>query len=437
MITSAIGKIFLAAYNEQHGTDYDVKRFFVEVYFPLFFGHGKYLMSAGNNPLENPKISWEKMLTGSIPYENEQQRQQRLARLLSNASHGGPSTDNAIGFASADPLSTTAGQTTDIDFAMDQEDALCSWFGASLGVGVKGGFSILFPHKQILMDIFEGWQHYRTIIDHTTMQRGNQINTWNGQWLVRRYGRGYDPRNPLANMNITSADNKGIISVETTSWTQVLIGIARHFKDNSQLMGYVYNLGQTNTTLGFFPFYLNHIRRPVELYQALFGLEEGTKAEALWGGARGLEKCCQSGAIGLRAMEPKALKGTWDKNKLSCNFNKENEKINFNTYKIWLMALLNSKEMWDKSLEFAKALQAYLSNSEKRLNTARNNKVETLLASRSKRTFIEAATGLMDDKQVAQTLTEIVHEVHMMPDDNVPYFITLIRFNKLALEQNQ
>ena len=123
MITSAIGKIFLAAYNEQHGTDYDAKRFFVEVYFPLFFGHGKYLMSAGNNPLENPKISWEKMLTGSIPYENEQQRQQRLARLLSNASHGGPSTDNAIGFASADPLSTTAGQTTDIDFAMDQEDA--------------------------------------------------------------------------------------------------------------------------------------------------------------------------------------------------------------------------------------------------------------------------------------------------------------------------
>lgn len=437
MITAAIGRIFLSAYNERYSTDYDAKRFFVEVYFPLFYGHGKYLMSAGNNPLENPKISWGKMLTGEIPYENDQQRQHRLDRLMENASNGGPSTDNAIGFASSDPLSITAGQTTNINFGMGQEDALYSWFGASLGIGVKGGYSILFSNKQILMDIYDGWQYYRDIIDNTAMQRGNQVNTWNGQWLRHRYGREYNEKRPLANMNITTIDNKGIISVDTTSWTQVLIGISRHFKNNMQLMGYIYNFGQTNTTLGFYPFLLNHIRRPVELYQKLFGLSEGIKAETLWGTERGLSKCCQAGAIGLRAMEPKALKGTKDNSKLRCNFDNEKEKLNFNTYKIWLMALLNSKEMWDESLEFAKVLQDYLSNSGKRLNTARNNKVDKLLTSRGKHTFIAAATEMMDDEQIAESLSKIVQDVHMMPDNNVPYFITLIRFNKLALDKKQ
>lgn len=37
MITAAIGKIFLDAYNEKYDTNYDAKTFFVEVYHPLFF----------------------------------------------------------------------------------------------------------------------------------------------------------------------------------------------------------------------------------------------------------------------------------------------------------------------------------------------------------------------------------------------------------------
>ena len=64
MITAAIGKIFLDAYNEKYGTTYDAKTFFVEVYYPLFFNDNKYLMTAGNTPLENPKISWGDMISG-------------------------------------------------------------------------------------------------------------------------------------------------------------------------------------------------------------------------------------------------------------------------------------------------------------------------------------------------------------------------------------
>lgn len=57
MVTSVIGKIFLKAYNERNNTDYAPKGFFLDIYYPLFFGQEKYLMTAGNSPFENPKIS--------------------------------------------------------------------------------------------------------------------------------------------------------------------------------------------------------------------------------------------------------------------------------------------------------------------------------------------------------------------------------------------
>ena len=50
MITAAIGKIFLDAYNEKYDTNYDAKTFFVEVYHPLFFDSNKYLQWVSNSP---------------------------------------------------------------------------------------------------------------------------------------------------------------------------------------------------------------------------------------------------------------------------------------------------------------------------------------------------------------------------------------------------
>ena len=36
MIESSIGKTFLEAYNERYGTDYDARRFFIEVFYPHY-----------------------------------------------------------------------------------------------------------------------------------------------------------------------------------------------------------------------------------------------------------------------------------------------------------------------------------------------------------------------------------------------------------------
>lgn len=53
------------------------------------------------------------------------------------------------------------------------------------------------------------------------------------------------------------------------------------------MMGYAYSIGQMNTTLGFLPFSLTQIRKPVQLYTRFFGLDQAKDAESLWGTGMG------------------------------------------------------------------------------------------------------------------------------------------------------
>ena len=54
MITSVIGRQFLAAYNAAHGLNLSVAEYFEERFIPLFFDHPKYIMHGGNSRLSNP-----------------------------------------------------------------------------------------------------------------------------------------------------------------------------------------------------------------------------------------------------------------------------------------------------------------------------------------------------------------------------------------------
>ena len=100
MIASQIGKIFLEAYNEKYGTDYDARRFFIEVFYPLFFNQRKYMMTAGNSPLENPKLSWEDMILGKKPFETTEQRRDRYDKLISKIDETEADASIEIGRAS-------------------------------------------------------------------------------------------------------------------------------------------------------------------------------------------------------------------------------------------------------------------------------------------------------------------------------------------------
>lgn len=439
MITSNIGKIFLDAYNEEYGTNYDARGFFLEQFYPLFFDQNKYMMTAGNSPLENPKLSWDDMIKGKKPYETPEQRKSRFEKLIKKIDESEADASIARGYASLDVTATTSGQVTDMRLPDSQEEIYTSWIGDALGIGVQGGFSILFSKKEILLDIFKGWKLYRESLNKTSMLKGNQINTWNGQWLSHYYDdRVYDEKMPLAGYNPYNTNKDGLINIDTQTWTKILIGISRKY-DNSQLLGYIYSIGQTNTTIGFVPFDLSQIRRPIHLYKKIFGMHNSRNAEDLWGTALGFKTACTYGGIGIKAMEPKGLrdyvypKGNKDPKQPKAPKN-ENEQINFNVYKIWILAMLNNDDLWEKSQELAELLNEASCNKDKSISTKPKNLVEAMLNATNKKLFVEAATEVIPFINKIDEFKGIVKEIHIMPTDNVPYFLTLLRFQYKTLK---
>ena len=426
MITSNIGKIFLDAYNEKYGTSYDARTFFLEQFYPLFFDQNKYMMTAGNSPLENPKLSWDDMIKGKKPYETPEQRKSRFEKMIKKTDKSEADMSIARGYASLDIAAPTSGQVTNLKLPNSQEESYASWIGDALGVGVQGGFSILFSKKEILLDIFEGWKLYRKCLNETSMLKGNQINTWNGQWLSHYYDpREYDADMPLAGYSPYNTNKDGIINIDTQTWTKILIAVSKKYR-NAQILGYIYSIGKTNKTIGFIPFDLTQIRRPIHLYEKIFGMSNGRNVESLWGTAIGFKTACTYGAIGIKAMEPKGLRDYVYKGKQPKAHNYDN--INYNVYIIWIYAMLNNDELWEKSQELAKLLNEASSDKDKSISTKRKNLVETVLNATNKKQFIAAATEVVSFIDKKDEFKGIVKEIHGMPTDNVPYFLTLLRF---------
>lgn len=429
MITTAIGRMFLEIYNETYGTNYDARTFFVEKFYPLFFDHNKYMMTGGNSPLENPKLSWEKMIRGSVTYETAEQRKQRFVKLMTKIDECEPDMSIARGFSSADVLATTSGQVTDMDLNLREDDVFLSWLGDGLGVGVQGGFSILFCDKSILMDVFKGWKYYRLMLDNTQNAKGNQINTWNGKWLSHYYNDDmYDESNPIQGLDVFTQNKDGILSIETLNWTDVLVKLARKDKAK-QLMGAIYSIKETNTTIGFIPFELDKIRKPWQLYKQLFANIKGKQnVDGLWGTAFVFRTACTKGVIGVEAMEPKGLRPYITRGTMPKTAKNEEQTINYNVYKTWLLAMLNNDALWDKSQQLAHLLMEASTDKSKEISTKSKNLVNNVLGSTNKKQFINCITEIVPLVSDKKTLTDIVRDIHNMPNDNVPYFLTLLRF---------
>lgn len=487
MITAAIGKIFLDAYNEKYGTNYDAKTFFVEVYHPLFFGSNKYLQWISNSPfvqgLESSSsgefgvaviIKDKNGVTKNFKNESELESyinkkyskcrnkiievkssnlkqvktlwkidskhiETMLNAFISKVNEKDiPDASIAPGYPASeeDSFARTSGQVTNIKMPESKETVYMSWIGSSLGIGLQDGLSILFADPTILLDLFDGWKLYRKVLNKNKLLRGNQVNTWNAQWLAHRYDKGnfYQER-PMAGFQPLEVTKQGGLNIIAQSWTKVLIGIAMQFK-RPRLMGYVYKFDKTNTTIGFIPFNLEHIRRPIQLYAKLFGTEEGRKAEELWGTGIGFKICCQKGAIGIEAMRPKNMEkymivGNGKERKLP-KYGKE-QIVSFHTYQIWLLAMLNNEELWAKSLEFAKVLYNFVIK-DKTISTKRKNIVESVLTATSKDKFISSLKELLPNDDVA-CINDIAKIVLSMPDNNLKLFLTLIGFHYAVLDK--
>ena len=441
MYTSYIGKKFLALYKEkyQKTEDYSAQQFFDEVMFPLFFDDEKHLMHVSNSPFFQKPRQEDVDKCGS----NSLAQYAKLKNAIENEP---PNMSIYVGFAAKDMGGTTSGQLTDMDFKTNSEDIYASWIGEALAVGVSGGFVVLIDEPEILLAVFEGWQHYRKYLQQTPNLKDKQIETWNGQWLCHRLSKRYKEERPFDNFEVETADVMGKLAIPTKQWSQVVFILAQRYP-NKVFTAYSYNLSQTNTTLGFINLYLPEISEIYELRDKLFIDNKDTilkdeqieKLETFFN----FKNACKLGSIGLKSIEPAKLRDYMPKGSMEYargeefKFINENSYINYSLYKLWMIAMLNKTELLDLATRLAKTLldlEAKRRKDEKnRGKTTLFQDIEEVKSAKNLRSFIEALTPLIEGSN-ADLFVNVVEQVLKMPVDNFPLFITLVKFEYAYLQ---
>jgi len=464
MIAATIGRTFLNAWNMKNNNEYSAKEFFEKEYFPLFFGHPKYMQWVTNSPFVQMKKGQKPELL------KQEERLEKLSELHDKIDSGLRDASIAIGFPASEEkeFATTSGLVTDMNLQSDAEEVYLSWIGGGLGIGVAGGYSIFFDYPQILLSLYDGWKVYRKFLNDTTLGklRGNQINTWNGQWLNFTFSKMDYEENPdfgyLSNFGIFSQDEK-VIEVNTIFWAKFYFNLAEGLYEET-ITAYIYSLGQTNKTMGFIPFRFHQGRSILSIYKILFGesdaLTQKKDYETLFG--IHIKRACELGAVGLQALEPQGLREYFDKAKMP-NFSvspiseksgeslesyterkkkahqKEYENtISYRTYKTWLLAMItkNKQEDLHYSEEVAKALKKYRADAKKR---DRANLLENeLLQAKSKKQFLDGLATLIKDvdPELLETFKILRDKVHLMTAEDFGYFVVLLKFDYAYQEKN-
>ncbi|GAA3984730.1 hypothetical protein [Hymenobacter antarcticus] len=441
MITSVIGRQFLAAYNAAYGLNLSVAEYFEERFIPLFFDHPKYIMHGGNSRLSNPPFK-------KGQYPDTADRHKRIGELL-NFIRTDPAGSSPVGFPSTDVLATTSGQVSGATMPVSADEVMFSWVGGALGVGVQGALSLLVPVPEVLLALEKGWHVYRRLLTDRPELRPNQVNTWNGQWL-RSFGANPNLLTDGIFLSDAFSVDKGIMSAETAPWTDALLALVKLLPPAARAQTvYVYNLGQTNTTIGFVPVDLVGIRKPFDLYRKLFGEGEYSSnrsfIQSLFGSGFGFRRACQAGAIGTYALLPKGLRGLMpatkpgEKTKLP-DFSKKDDSllVTYHVYISWLLAMLNDETLWSRAEEAADLLVLHR-GAGKKLSRSNANAVDDVLQAGNRRSFIAALTAVVENAPV-ETLDKfkgLAQRVDTMPPDNFPYFLTLVRFCYALADRQQ
>ncbi|RYU92867.1 hypothetical protein [Emticicia agri] len=436
MITTVVGKTFLEAYNIKYQVNKSPKEFFEEVYFELFYNHPKYMQWVTNSPFVQMKTGQKPEL---LTYD---ERIEKLENLFEKAENSEPDASFALGFPASElkEYASTSGLVSDLLIPATPDDIYLSWIGSGLGVGVAGGFSILFDDATITLQTFEGWKIYRKYLEDDGLDklRGNQINTWNGQWLkysldTDEFREDFD-FTELTNQKIFDVSST-MVEVNTVNWSELFFSLSQLYPQG-ELTGYVYGFGQTNKTIGFIPFYLKSGTRIIDIYRQLFGELNTDKKrfEALFG--MHIKRACELGSIGLLALRPEGITKYMGEDK-NITLKKEEDNFNYYVYKTWLVAMLskNKEEITDYTLELAETILRYRNGSKGMERPTLINK--ELFASKTKRGFIDALAVMIKDLDSSdlEKIKSLKDEVHLMTNEEFGYFCTLLKFDYAFVEK--
>jgi len=464
MYTSYIGTKFLEIYRKKRKLpdNYTARQFFDEVLFPLFFDNEEHLMHVGNSPFfQKP--------TKEAVEEHGSKANAQLYNLHTKIESGVPSGAIFVGYGAENILATSSGQLTSMAFDFEDNEMYASWIGQALAVGVSGGLVIQIDEDKILWTLHEGWKYYRKYLSQTPNLKSKQIETWNGHWLNHAFGEYFHENNPLAEFDPKPEKVLGKLAIPTIDWIKVIFALSREYP-NETITAYVYNLSQTNTTLGFINIRLPKVRRLIQLKGELYALPNERRNhknfEQMYSTFYNLKNACKLGVIGLKALEPRKLrdfmpKGTAlyakgsdykftntdfkpKKNEDADAFAIRQEKakdkhrgeiINFQIFKTWIIAMLNNKKELNALAEqVAQALIDFETNKESSSKREKTKKVQSQLSndvksSKSLREFLEKLTELMSKhKQGAEVFKKVKDTIIELPSDLFPLFITLIRF---------
>ena len=439
MYTAEIGKIIFERWRERvKQPDTTVREYFDGPFFNLFFDDERYLMLANNSKFDQAyKQKKKKPLTAEV-------RQAALADFHNAIDEvEGREGHLFMGGYTKNAEDATSSMISRIQGNVDSDEIYYSWLGMAAGIGVKGGVSLLINDPEILDQIVEGWEHYRSFMQKTSSLKPHQIDTWNGWWLVHRNRlRGYQPDDPLANFppsGSVTVKNE-VAAFNTVDWIKVFFALSDKL-GAQRLPAYVYSFGQTNTSIGFIPIILQDVRKLKELYQQLFGAKDFSREKdtlnELYQTQLGFLTACQMGAIGLRAMEPKDLRkymSTGSTVGKSIKTTDADTAVSFKTYQTWIIAMLNNTELLLGAEKLATELVG--TSPSKRGKKVLDQLVNAVLEASGKRKFIEALTDLLENQEFraqregkSNTIfDEMVTEIVAMPSANVPLFLTLLRF---------
>jgi hypothetical protein len=436
MITTVVGRTFLNAFNEKYNKQFTPKQFFVEEYFEIFYNHPKYMQWVTNSPFVQMKGGQKVYLLSN------EERIEKLEAFFEKVENETPDASFALGFPASETkeFASTSGLVSDIIIPTHEDDIYLSWIGSGLGIGVAGGYTLLFDDSKITLQTYEGWKVYRRYLNDVALEkiRGNQIGTWNGQWISYVLNEYYDKNfdfSTLTDVKMFSIDTEKI-EVNTVNWSKLFFSLSQLYP-NEILTAYIYGFGQTNKTVGFIPFQLKSGSKLKNIYKQLTGNEASfsTKQfESLFG--MHIKRACELGSIGLHALRPEGLI-KYIKEGKSFTIKKEEDKINYFTFKTWLIAMLNKnkEEVTEYTLKLAESILRFRNSGTK--NDRKNLVEKELFESKSKKGFIEHLTTMVRDLDPDDLLLikNFKDEIHLMTNEEFGYFSTLLKFDYAFLEK--
>lgn len=425
MYTSFIGKKFLDAWNIRESRDLTARQFFDEVMFPVFFNDEQHLLHVSNSPFFQ-SLSAKDVASGRP--EPEIRRENLHNSILTK----NPNASIYVGFGAEDATATTSGQMTTMPGKIEAEESYASWIGEALACGVGGGFYLLFNQIDLLFTVFEGWPIYRKFLKQTPGLKGRQAETWNGQWL-RHWLNGGDAFDFSPVVKERPDKTQAIPGID---WPMLVLTLCKRYPNNAMTV-YAYNLSSTNTTLGFISFKLPEISELYEVRDRFFLDKKASvlsdkqiqELEPLFG----FKRACEQGSIGLRALEPAKLRDylpqRGDKKSKDFKITDDNSTQQFHLFKLWIYAMLNKTELLELAGQVATLLHEFEAASKQGKTTHRQLSDEIRNAT-NLRIFMDKLGELLTLHPAAATsdLHAKMSEVIKMPIDQLPLFVTLIRF---------